>query len=181
MKVGVRAPDSVLKALVLRARVQIEPWKRTYDSAAQELLRELSVTQPLQWAEAALAIASFAEETTFELPIPCTYDMQVAATKYLTALDGGAIPVRIFFNGTAFRGAQDGFSAEMLSWDSECDALVPVEVWQGAMDACFGDQAWLRVDRGVFDALSRYRVRHALNDWEKTFEHLLAAQEENVP
>ena len=180
LPVEVRAPGTKIEALVLRARVQIEPWKRVAGALEKELLRELSGTQPLQWADVGITLCSFAEATTFEIPISCTYDMQVAATKYLTAVVRGDIPVRVFFNGTAFFASENGFLVEPLSWDCECEAMVPVQVWRDAMDACFAGQAWMRVDRATFDALARYRVSRGFDNWDRTLEYLLAAQEETI-
>lgn len=180
LRVDVLAPGVKIEALLLRARVQIEPWRRAYDANEKELLRELSAAQPLQWIDVAVTVNAFSEQTTFEIPMSCTYDMQVAATKYLTAIDGGAIPVRVFFNGTAFSAAESGFSAAMLSWDSDCEAFVPIDVWHEAMDACFAGQAWLRVDRSVFDALARYRVHRGFADWDQALEHLLQVHEKKI-
>jgi Family of unknown function (DUF6084) len=179
LRIRATARGAYVEAMVLRARVQIEPWRRAYGATEKELLRELSAG-PLQWVDVAVTLGSFSEQTAFEIPIACSYDMEVAANKYLTALEDGSIPIRVFFNGTAFHSTGNDFSAELLSWDSECDAFVPTGVWRDAMDACFTGQAWVRVDRSVFDALARYRVRHGFAGWEQTFEHLLAMEEEKI-
>ena len=47
-------------------------------------------------------VPSFRGSTTFELLLPCTYDLEVAATKYLYALVDGVAPLAFHFSGTVF-------------------------------------------------------------------------------
>jgi hypothetical protein len=171
-----RSGDEPIDALALRVRLQIEPWRRRYDGAERELIAELSVTKPLQLAEVAVMIGAFSGESAFALPVSCTYDVQVASMKYFSALHDGEVPLRFFFNGTIFRGGEAGFQVEMVPWDLECTASLPLATWQAAMDACFPNQAWIRIERATFDELLRYRAQHALNDWEAVVTHLLAAR-----
>lgn len=176
LRLRLRAEGPAVDAIALRVRVQIEPWRRRYAEREQALLSELSATTALQWSETAAALAGFEGETTFEIPVACTYDVQVAAGKYFSALEDGGVPVRLFFNGTIFRGAPNGFNVEMVPWDLECAGEIPVATWQRAMDACFSGQAWIRVDRGIFDALRRYRTAHHHTSWDDTMNALLAAE-----
>lgn len=176
LRLRVHADGPAIDAIAMRVRVQIEPWRRRYAQRERPLLAELSATSALQWAQTAVAIAGFEGEAAFEVPLMCTYDLQVAAGKYLTALEDGGVPVRMFFNGTIFRGAPNGFNVEMLPWDLECAGEIPLSAWQGAMDACFAGQAWLRVDRGTYDALRRYRTAHRNASWDATMNALLAAE-----
>lgn len=176
LRLRLRADGAAIDAVALRVRVQMEPWRRRYADRERALLGDLSATAALQWSETGIALAGFEGETAFEVPVACTYDLQVAAGKYLTALEDGAIPIRLFFNGTIFRGAPSGFNVEMLPWDLECAGEIPVAVWQRAMDACFCGEAWIRIDRGVFDALRRYRSAHHHASWDETMNALLAAE-----
>jgi hypothetical protein len=176
LRLRVRVDGPAIDAIALRVRVQIEPWRRRHMQSEEALLTDLSLSTPLQWSQTAAALAGFERETAFEVPVPCTYDLQVAADKYLTALEDGSIPVRLFFNGTIFRGAPNGFNVEMLPWDLECAGEVGVEAWQRALDACFSGQAWIRVDRGTYDALRRYRSAHRNASWDETMNALLAAE-----
>lgn len=180
LRVRLRAAGEPVDALALRVRVQIEPWRRRYTDAERELLADLSATTALQWGEAAVMLGRFENETEFEVPLLCTYDLQVAASKYFTALEGGAVPVRLFFNGTIFRGAPNGFTVEMLPWDLECAGEIPVATWQQAMDACFSGQGWIRIDRDAFDALRRYRASHNFPDWTATIQSLVPCQSKSI-
>jgi len=181
LRVRVRLEGEAIDALALHVRVQIEPAGRAYDTDEELLQQELfgkrerwvQSVRPLQWTECAVMLNAFTGETTFDVPIACTYDLQVASSKYASALKDGNIPVRLLFTGTIFRGAQSGFAVEMLSWNSERQGRVPVATWQEAMERVFPGQAWIRVDRPTFAALRRYRTEHALYNWEDAFAHLL--------
>jgi hypothetical protein len=176
LQMRVRSDEAPIDALALRVRLQIEPWRRRYDDAERALIAELSLTKPLQLADVAVMLGAFSGESAFSLPISCTYDVQVASMKYFSALREGEIPLRLFFNGTIFRGGEAGFQVEMVPWDLECTAALPLATWQAAMDACFPNKAWIRIERATFDELLRYRAQHALNDWEEVVLHLLGAR-----
>ena len=50
----------------------------------------------------------FTGQHRVELPVPCTYDFEVAAAKYLHALDDGEIPLLFLFSGTVFAKGDGG-------------------------------------------------------------------------
>ena len=58
--------------------------------------------------------------------------------------------------------------------DREASGRVPVAVWREAMTAAFGDTAWLRLDRGLFDRLYAFRAERGLVSWDAAIEELLA-------
>ena len=47
-------------------------------------------------------VRGFTGDVEFDLPVPCTYDFEVAAAKYLHALRDGEVPLRVLFSGTVF-------------------------------------------------------------------------------
>ena len=172
--------DRPVAAIALRARIQIEPPARTYSPEETNVLealfgsRELGArwTAPLQWHEASTVIGAFETETAFDLVVPCSYDADVTCSRYFTSLSGGAIPIRLFFNGTIFRADPAGFQVEMLPWNLECTAQIPLQTWRDAMDACFPGQTWIRVSRSTYDALQRYRDAHHLRTFDETIARL---------
>jgi hypothetical protein len=172
----VHTDGDALHAVVLRVRVEIEPRRRGYAAGEETLLQEIfgapeEHARPLLWYEGAVALDAFAEETEFDIAVPCTYDTYVAAGKYVTALETGEIPVRLLLAGTAFRARAGEVCPE--HFQSQAEAHVPVQAWHDAMEARFPKQAWIRIDNATFDALCRYRAEHGLMDWESTFAHLL--------
>lgn len=187
LRVAARVPEAaVVHALVLRAQVHIEPHRRRYDAAEADRLVDL-FGEPARWGEtlrsfvwthAVTAAPGFTGATTIDLPLACTYDFEVAAAKYLHALDGGEIPLVVRFSGTLFpRPAGGGFGAEPLSWDLEARYRLPVAVWREVMDRYFPGSGWVRVPRETLDRLQRYRVAQALPSWEQAIDRLLEQAE----
>ncbi|GAC1304990.1 MAG: DUF6084 family protein [Vulcanimicrobiaceae bacterium] len=165
-----------LHAIALRGQLQIEPQKRRYGAAESERLDDLFGTvdrygetlRPLLWTHVSTTILAFEGETEVDLAIPCSYDFDVAAHKYLAALEGGEIPIVLYFSGTVLLEGERGVSAELVSWTSEAKYRLPVTVWRETMDAHFPNTAWLRVSTDVFVALDRVRRARGSRSWDAT-------------
>jgi hypothetical protein len=110
--------------------------------------------------------------------VPCTYDLEVAASRYLAALSDGVVPLEFLFSGSVFAGGPGaGLQVTRLSWEQEAAYALPVRVWREVMDAYFRGHAWLRLRRDAFDRLCEYKSRHALATWEETLDTLLPAHD----
>jgi hypothetical protein len=172
-----------LEALVLRVQLRIEPQWREYNGAEQTLLSELFGTperwnttlRAFSWADVSLTVPGFEESITAEVPVACTYDFDVTATRFLNALGSGEIPLRFLFSGAIFRDGGSGFSTERVSWSSECAYHMPVEVWREALNACYGDDALIRVKRETLERLHRHRALSGATSWDEVLERLLGA------
>ncbi len=89
--------------IALTAQINIDPSRRSYDPETRERLIELfgeperwsATTHSFLWAYSSALVPSFTGTTTFSLPIACTYDLEVAATKYFAGLPGGARPAHV--------------------------------------------------------------------------------------
>lgn len=107
------AGDARVHALALRCQIRIEPARRSYGPKEADGLADLfgerarwgTTLQPVQFAQVAVMVPSFTGETETELVVPCTYDMDIAATRYFDALEDGEAPLLMLFSGTAFTGA----------------------------------------------------------------------------
>jgi hypothetical protein len=119
-------------------------------------------------------VPTFSAVTEIELPVPCTYDLEVASARYLQGLDDGTIPLLMLFSGTVFVATEQGFSVELVPWSAEASYRMPVTVWRELVDAHFPGSAWLRCSRQTLDALSEYKARNALPTWDATLAELLA-------
>lgn len=105
--------DTRVHALALRCQIRIEPARRGYGQAEADGLADLfgersrwgNTLQPVQFAQVTLMVPSFTGSTEIDMAVPCTYDMDIAATRYFTALDDGEAPLLMLFSGTAFTGA----------------------------------------------------------------------------
>ncbi|MEP6696207.1 MAG: DUF6084 family protein [Pseudonocardiales bacterium] len=181
------ATGATVHAIALRVQLKIEPQRRSYTPQEKAGLGDLFGTpdrwgetlKPFLWTHAAQTVQGFHDTTEFDLPVICTYDFDVIATKYFQALgDDGEIPVVLLFSGTVFtRGDANGFGVDQVPWDLEASYRLPVRVWREMMDTFFPGGGWIRLDRETLDALMRYRSAHAFVTWEQTFAELLAPAE----
>lgn len=173
-------------AIVLRVMVQIEPRRRHYAGKEEERLFELfgeprrwgDTLKNLVWAQESLTVTGFSGSTEVDVPIRCTYDFEIASSKYLSALEDGEIPLLLLFSGTIFRAVENGFAVEQIPWDLEVSYRLPVSVWRDTMNAHFPNTAWLRLSKDVFDELYSFKARRALPTWEEAIEALLGAARE---
>jgi hypothetical protein len=180
IKVAETAGESI-HGIALRCQIRIEPVKRRYSDAEGEKLDDLfgersrwgDTMKPLQLAFAAQMVPSFTGSTEIELPVPFTYDFEVATSKYFHALEDGDVPLLLLFSGTIFVKTEQGFRVEQVPWHKEASFRLPVATWREMMDAHFPNSAWVRVRRETMDALSRYRSGRALPSWDDTFTSLL--------
>jgi hypothetical protein len=174
---------AVVHAIALRCQLRIEPQRRPYDPLEQEALADLFGTpdryattlKPFLWTHATAMVQGFEGSREFDLPVACTYDFDVSATKYIQALRGGNIPVVLLFSGTVFTRGESGFAAQQLSWSLEAQHRLPVGVWHRLMDIYFPNSGWIRLDRESIAALARYRTAHGLTSWEETIARLVPA------
>ncbi len=110
-----------------------------------------------------------------DLPVPCSFDFNVAATKYFHALEHGEVPLLLLFSGSVFlRNASGTLEMEMLPWSSETPASLPVAVWRELMAHYYPNAAWLSVQQPVFDALYEYKRRHGFTGFDEALSSLLA-------
>ena len=173
---------ATVHAAVLRAQIQIEPQRRGYGDGERDGLTDLfgtpdrwrSTVRPFLWTHATTTVRGFTGDIEFDLPVPCTYDFEVAAAKYLHALRDGEVPLLVLFSGTVFTRGSTGFGVEQVPWHLEAAYRMPVRVWRELMDAYFPGGGWIRLDRDTLDALARYRSARGLTSWEQALGELLA-------
>jgi hypothetical protein len=173
-----------IHTLTLRCQVQIEPAKRRYLPQEQEKLLDLfgeperwsRTVRPLLWMNTTVAVPGFTDNLLVNLELPCTFDFNVATTKYFHALNAGEIPVCVMFSGTVFyKGADDALQVAQVPWDREANFRLPISVWKEMMDLYFPDTAWLCLRRDAFEQLYQYKMRHGLPTWEQAITRALAA------
>jgi hypothetical protein len=177
-------------AALLRCQTRIEPRRRQYTTDEQSRLYELfgAVSQwdrtlhGVTWAHTSLVVPSFERQIEVDLPVVCTYDLEVASAKYLHAIREGDVPLVFLFSGTIFTAGERGFGVEPVPWDLEAPFRLPAGVWHAAMDQFFPGGGWLRVRRDTIDCLQAFRGRHAVVTWDEAIELLLQhdASEETV-
>jgi hypothetical protein len=177
-----------VRAAALRCQARIEPRGRRYSLEEQARLYELfgDVSQwdrtlrGVVWANASLVVPSFERRVDVELPIPCTYDLEVASAKYFHAVRDGDVPLTLLFSGTIFNVNGNGLCVEPVPWDLEVGYRMPATVWRDAMDQFFPGGGWVRLQRETIDRLQAFRGRHAVVTWDEAID-LLLQDARNLP
>jgi hypothetical protein len=179
----------VIHTVALRCQIQIEATRRHYTPEEQGRLADLfgeperwsRTLRSLLWTHISIVVPRFAGSTLVDLPVPCTFDFNIAATKYFASLGDGELPLCLQFSGTAFYEDSEGaLQVAPISWEKEARFRLPVAAWRGVMDAYYPNTAWLCLRRDVFDRLHQHKVQHGIPTWEQTIEGLLPAAKETV-
>ncbi len=127
------------------------------------------------WTHVTTSCRSSPGATSSTLPVPCTFDFNVAATKYFYGLADGEVPLSFLFSGTAFYESAGAHAAGRARspWDKEATFRLPVETWHALMEHYYPNGAWLRLRLDTFERLSEYKRRHGIPTWEEALERLL--------
>jgi hypothetical protein len=171
-------------AIALRCQIRVEPHRRRYSAEEARRLHDLfgdterwsETLKPLQFATVSTMVPGFTGNVTVDLPLPCSYDLEIATTKYFAALRDGVIPMLLLFSGTVFGTSEGRLQVQQVPWSKEAAVPVPVTVWRAAIDLHFPNSAWLRVHRDTLDALQQFKSEHALPTWDSTIAALLERQ-----
>jgi len=175
-------PDDAIRSVLLDTQVQIAARRRAYDESARDRLFELfgapagwgTTLRTLLWTRTTVVVPPFTGERVVDVDVPCTYDLEVTASRYFAALDDGEVPLELLFSGSVFYAERDGrLQTARIPWDREAEYRLPVRVWREAMDQHFPGAAWLRLDRDAYDRLSAFKSRRALPTWEAALAALL--------
>ena len=169
-------------AIALRGQIRIEPHRRRYSAAEAQRLHDLfgdpsrwaETVKPIQLATVTTMVPAFTAVTEVDLPVPCSYDLEVASARYLQGLDDGTIPLLLLFSGTVFVATEEGYSVELVPWSAEASYRMPVRVWRDLVDMHFPGRAWLSCSRDTLDALSAFKAQRALPTWDATLAALMA-------
>lgn len=174
---------SDIHSVLLRCQVRLEPARRRYSPAEQARLFDLfgepqrwgQTVRGMLWAQTSVVLPHFTRDVRADLPVPCTFDFNVAATKYFYALEDGEIPVCLLFSGTVFYAGDGGaLQACQIPWEKEVNYRLPVSAWKRMMELYYPNTAWLCLRQDVFDRLYRYKSRRMMPTWEQALESLLS-------
>jgi hypothetical protein len=180
------ASEQPIQSIQLRTQVRIEPERRRYTADEEERLlglfgvpeRWADTLQPFLWTHVTIPVGRFEGATEVQLPVECSYDLEVATGQYFHSLADGEIPLLFLFSGTVFRRGPTGTTIEQIDWDSgEARFRLPVGVWRETMDTAFPGSGWLRLQRETLDRLLAYKAARALPTWDATLDRLLDAAE----
>lgn len=175
---------ATVHAFALRCQIRIEPQRRRYTPAEAARLTDLfgdtvrwdRTLRPMHLASVSTVAPGFTAVADVDLPVPCSPDLEIAATRYLHALDEGGVALLLLFSGTAFLDGGSGFTVQQLPWSAESRYRMPASVWREAIERDCPGSGWLRCSRETLDALGRFKTRHALPTWDLAIRALLAGE-----
>jgi len=175
-----------IHSILLRCQVRLEPGRRRYEAGEQRRLVELfgepqrwgQTVRSMLWTNVTETVPPFRGETVFDLQIPCTYDFNVAATKYFAALEDGEVPLTLLFSGTIFYATgEQSLQVQQIPWEKEASYRLSVRVWRGMMDLYYPNTAFLEVRQDLFDRLRQFRIARGMVTVERALESLLDGAE----
>lgn len=184
-------PSEAVHSALLRAQVQIEATRRRYTAEEQASLQDLfgeperwsSTLRSMLWTHVTVALPQFQERIAVDVPVGCSFDFNVAATKYFYGLSQGDVPLTFLFSGTVFyeSGQERSLLVAPVPWDKEARFRLPVDVWHTLMEHYYPNGAWLRLRRDTFDRLAAFKRRYGIPTWEEAIERILPQDEPVVP
>ncbi len=180
-------PGDVIHSVALRCQIQIDVTRRAYDTEEEKQLADLfgerarwtQTLRSLLWTHASVVAPAFEDTIVVDLPVPCTFDFNVAATKYFHGLGDGDVPLSFLFSGTIFYADSTGaLQVIPIPWDKEARFRLPIKSWNDMMDIYYPNTAWLCLRRDIFERLYQFKVQNGIPTWEQALERLLPALEE---
>lgn len=178
-----------IHSVLLRSQIQIAVNRRRYSAEAQSRLLELfgepqrwgDTLRPFLWTHASAVIPQFSGSVVADLPISCSYDFEIATTKYFDALEDGEIPLNFLFSGTIFYESEQGnLQVGQIPWTKETFYRLPVATWKEMVARYYPNSAWIRLDKDVFDSLYQYKATHGLPTWENVVMRLLQISDQTA-
>jgi Family of unknown function (DUF6084) len=175
-----------IHTVTLRCQIQIEATRRRYNAQEQGNMLDLfgeperwsQTLRSLLWTHVSTVVPAFEGNAVADLLVPCTFDFNVAATKYFEGLGGGEIPLRLLFSGTVFYAGEDGaLQVAPISWEQETTFRLSHNVWREMMNSYYPNSAWLSLRKDVFNRLYQYKMVRGIPTWEQALEGILPAQE----
>src|SRR5437868_14120492 len=122
------SPEEEIQSIMLHAQIQIQSPQRAYTGSEKDKLRELfgrpedwgQTLRNKLWTHANCIVPGFADRTETVVTVPCTFDLNVAGTKYFYALEHGEVPLLFLFSGTLFySGPDQRLQIQRISWEKE--------------------------------------------------------------
>ncbi|MES1260520.1 MAG: DUF6084 family protein [Acidobacteriota bacterium] len=182
IRVDNASPGEMLHSVAVQCQIQIQSARRRYTAGEQQGLIDLfgspdrwSLTlRNMLWTHSHFVVPGFQGAVVVDLPVHCTFDFNVAATKYFSAIGEGDVPILLQFSGTAFYEGEDGaLRISPIPWNREAEFKLPIEVWKQMMDLYYPNTAWMHLRRDVFERLLAYKALHGIPTWEQTIESML--------
>jgi hypothetical protein len=187
LKIDNTNPAQAIHTIVLQCQIQIEAVRRRYNKDEQKHLRDLfdeperwsQTLRTMLWTHTNTVVPGFTDSIIADLPVHCSFDFNIAATKYFAALEDGEVPLVFQFSGTIFYAGMNGMlQVGQISWTKDERFRLPVDVWQKMMEIYYPNNNWLCLRRDVFESLLAYKTKHAIPTFEQTLERIIPEVED---
>jgi Family of unknown function (DUF6084) len=172
-----------IHTIALTTGIQIDPARRTYDEPTRARLVELfgaperwaSTTQVFHWATVSALVSGFTGASSFAIEVPCTYDLEVAASKYFHSLPGGDVPLSFVFTGMVlYSGEGDRLQVAQVPWSCTARWRMPVDAWKRAMAAFYPAGGWVALQADTLEALAARKAAGRHHSFDALIRELLA-------
>lgn len=125
-------------AIALTVQLQILPGRRRYSDTEKAALSDVfgeparwaTTVRPLFWTAIKADVPGFTGQTRFDLVVPCDLHPEVAAARYLRALDEGEVPSVLLFSGRVLYFQDDSLRMAPIPWSLEASCRIPVSLCQ---------------------------------------------------
>src|ERR1700733_1579379 len=131
--------EAAIHSIALRTQIQIETQKRRYSTAEQDRLLDLfgeperwgQTLRPMLWTHADVTVPAFSGSIAADLRVPCSFDFNLAATKYFYGLSDVSVFFFWLFSGVCWWGGGDGgVELPQIKRKKECRFRLRVGVWR---------------------------------------------------
>jgi hypothetical protein len=119
-------------------------------------------------------VHSFTGATTFGLEVPCTADLEMTASKYVSALPDGDVPITMHFTGRVlYQGPNRQVQAVHLPWSTTASYRMPVSIWKNMMKHHHGNSGFVLLHEDTIDALKKHKRVNGLHSYDAVVLDLL--------
>jgi len=189
IRIACRTPGIAIEAIALQCQIRVDPARRRYADTEVPRLNDLfgererwgETLKGFLWTHVHASVPAFQSHTEFQLPVPCSYDFNIAATKFFHGIRDGDAPLNLLFRGSVFHHNKSGdLQIEPVPWTTDAQFRLPIKLWHGMMAQYYPDGVWLPVERSTLDSLESFRREHRLASWNEAIELLMKQRPELV-
>jgi hypothetical protein len=154
--------DREIFTIALAVQIAIEPAERRFDEETRERLTELlgepgrigAPVRSLPWANVDVLVQPFRRTTRVAVPVPCGYDLEIAATNYFRSIADGEIPLLFHFNGSVYYRDDEGrVQIVQISWEESSSYRMPIEIWDRMIDSFYPRRGWIPAGEETIERL----------------------------
>lgn len=175
-----------VRALLLQIEVHIQPSEGTSrrmlsacpgeSSAARGSGVAAGAARRYRWTHVHTTVPAFAGTIAVPLLVPCSYDLNLAATRWFAACASDTVELAFEVGGTIIHmGDGAGLQVQPIPCGRDAIFAIPGATWMAMMEQHYPNSAWLYCRRDVIERLHAFKSDGDFDTWEEALEELLAA------